>query len=462
MNRSEETTAKARPAPDPREPGAHPRRPAADVTTPRREPQLVNPSEGAAQMRRRSVVVIGGGFGGLEVVHALAGCEIDVTLIDRKNHHCFQPLLYQVATAALSPADVAWPIRSIFSAQKNVTVIMAEVDRVDTGGQVVTTTDGLNIPFDELVIATGVTSSYFNHPEWAQYAAGLKTIEDATRIRARILGCFERAERTADPAARQTSMTFVIVGGGPTGVELAGSIAEIAQNVLARDFRHINPRTAKVVLVEAGERLLSAFAADLSRYTEGALQRMGVEVLTRASVARCSDDGVVLADGRRIDSCCVLWAAGVRATPAANWLGAQADRAGRLLVDAQLRVPPHPNIFAIGDIAAARSEGRPVPGLAPAAKQMGRFVGELITRKVSGLKGEQPVFVYRHQGDLATIGRKSAVVSIGRLRLTGFLGWLFWSVVHVYFLIGVRNRVAVAINWSWEYLTFQRGARLIS
>jgi NADH:ubiquinone reductase (H+-translocating) len=413
-------------------------------------------------MKRPSVVVVGGGFGGLEAVRALANSEVDVTLVDKKNHHCFQPLLYQVATAALSPADVAWPIRSILSDQKNAAVIMADVSNIDVAAGQVATADGLAIPFDYLVIATGVTSSYFGHPEWSKYAPGLKTIEDATRIRARILSCFEQAERMQDDQARRNAMTFVVVGGGPTGVELAGSIADIAHNVLARDFRHIDPGTAKIVLVEAGQRLLPAFNDDLSSYTRGSLQQMGVEVLTGTSVTDCTARGVALSDGRQIDSCCVVWAAGVRATPAAGWLGAQTDRAGRVSVDEFLRVPPHANVFAIGDVAAAKSGGRPVPGLAPAAKQMGQFVGKYIANDVAKRPRKPSVFVYRHQGDLATIGKRSAVVSLGRLQLKGLPGWVFWSLVHIYFLIGLRNRISVAVNWIWEYLTFQRGARLIS
>lgn len=408
-----------------------------------------------------SVVVIGAGFAGLEAVRALAKADVAVTLIDKKNYHCFQPLLYQVATAALSPADVAWPIRSILSEQANATVIMAEVANVDVARREIVTADGMTLRFDYLVLATGMVTSYFDHPEWAACAPGLKTIEEATRIRGKILTCFERAERTDDEALRRKLMTFTIVGGGPTGVELAGSIADIARNVLAGDFRHIDPQTAKVVLIEAGPRLLPAFTGDLSDYTRDALGQMGVEVITGAAVTNCSEDGVTLSDGRAILSCSVLWAAGVRATPAARWIGAAADRAGRIIVDGHLRVQPHPNIFAVGDIAAATSAGKPVPGLAPAAKQMGRYVGGLIADEAAG-RGDIRPFAYRHQGDLATIGRKSAVVSLGRLKLKGLLGWAFWGLVHIYFLIGLRNRLAVALNWLWEYVTFQRGARLIS
>jgi NADH dehydrogenase len=412
--------------------------------------------------RTPSVVVVGAGFGGLEAVRALAHADVQVTLLDMKNHHCFQPLLYQVATAGLSPADVAWPIRSILAAQRNVTVIMAEVTGIDAPARFVATADGLHIPFDYLVLATGVTSSYFNHPEWAKYAPGLKTIEDATRIRGRILLSFERAERTETPHERTRSLTFVVVGGGPTGVELAGSIADIAHNALAKDFRNIDPQSAKIILIEAGKRILPTFPDELSEYARNSLVEMGVEVVTGAAVTDCNANGVSISDGRLIESSCVLWAAGVKASPAASWLGIQGDRAGRIPVDEHLRVSGFRTIFAIGDIASVRSDGKPVPGLAPAAKQMGRYVGTLIADDILGSSHDVGPFRYRHQGDLATIGRKSAVVRLKGLRMKGFVGWVFWGVAHIYFLIGIRNRAIVAINWLWEYLTFQRGARLIS
>jgi NADH:ubiquinone reductase (H+-translocating) len=416
-----------------------------------------------AEQNKASVVVVGAGFSGLEAVRALFDTNVDVTLVDSKNHHCFQPLLYQVATAALSPADVAWPIRSILAGQRNVTVLMSEVKAVDPVARTVTTADDLLLHFDYLILATGVTSSYFNHPEWARYAPGLKTIEDATRIRARILLSFERAERSDRMTADLTrSLTFVVVGGGPTGVELAGSIADIAHHALAGDFRNINPKDAKIILIEAGQRILATFPEELSAYARGSLVDMGVEVITGAAVTDCDANGVSISDGRRIESSCVLWAAGVKASPAASWLGIEADRAGRIKVDEHLRVQGFGSIFAVGDIAAANSGGKPVPGLAPAAKQMGRYAGLFIAGDVLHRSTKVRPFVYYHQGDLATIGRKSAVVSLHRLRLKGFLGWLFWGIAHIYFLIGVRNRAVVAVNWIWEYLTFQRGARLIS
>jgi NADH:quinone reductase (non-electrogenic) len=411
---------------------------------------------------RPRVVIIGAGFGGLEAARALAKANADVVLVDKKNHHCFQPLLYQVATAALSPADIAWPIRSILSDQQNATVLMAEVNDIDMEARMVATSEGLRLPFDYLIIATGVTTFYLNHPEWAAHAPGLKTIEDGTAIRARILSCFEHAERLQDDAPRRKLMTFVVVGGGPTGVELAGSIADIADNVLARDFRHIDSRSAKIILVEAGNRLLASFAPKHSEYARATLEEMGVHVLTGLSVTDCASDTVTLSDGRILECCCTIWAAGVRGTTAATWLNTRTDRSNRIIVDELLRVSPYHNVFAIGDIAAAQSDGKPVPGLAPAAKQMGRFVGDIVAEQVDGRSSKTKAFHYRHQGDLATIGRKCAIVSMKHLQLRGRLGWLFWSVVHIYFLLGLRNRVAVAANWLWEYVTFQRGARLIS
>jgi NADH:ubiquinone reductase (H+-translocating) len=407
------------------------------------------------------VVIIGAGFAGLEAARALSRAAVDIVLLDKKNHHCFQPLLYQVATAALSPADVAWPIRSIVSGQENVSVMMADVCAIDEEAKIVRTKEGDRFLYDYLVIATGAYSSYFSHPEWAEYAPGLKTIEDATRIRAKILTGFERAEKATLEAEIRKFMTFVVVGGRPTGVELAGSIAEIAHSVLVRDFRKINPQSARVVLVEAGPRVLPSFPADLSDYTKEILSETGVEVLTGQAVTDCDDQGVSLAGGERIESACVLWAAGVKASPATEWLGIEGDRAGRIPVNEFLQLPGKADVFVIGDTASVRSGGKPVPGLAPAAKQMGQYVGNQIASMVSGDKSARP-FVYRHQGDLATIGRKSAVVAFNRTKLKGFVGWLVWSIAHIYFLIGARNRAVVAINWLWEYLTFQRGARLIS
>ena len=408
---------------------------------------------------RPKVVIAGAGFGGLEAAKALRAAAADVAVIDQQNHHCFQPLLYQVATAALSPADVAWPIRRILRKQGNATVLMAEVRGIDTGKRLVHT-DSISAPYDYLVLATGATHSYFGHDEWAEVAPGLKRIEDATRIRRSILLAFERAELTDDVAERARQLTFVIIGAGATGVEMAGAIADIARYTIAMDFRRIDPRTAQIILIEAGPRVLPTLSDDLSDYARKSLIKMGVDVRTDTRVTGCDSRGVDLAHGR-IDASTIIWAAGVVASPAARWLNVEHDRAGRVIVKDDLSVPGHPEVFVIGDAATAKDEsGKPVPGVAPAAKQMGAYVGKLIAARIAGQS--LPPFRYRHAGDLATIGRRAAVVSIGKVHLKGFLGWLFWSVVHIYFLIGLRRRFVVAINWLWDYLTFQRGARLIT
>ncbi|MDQ2953943.1 MAG: NAD(P)/FAD-dependent oxidoreductase [Pseudomonadota bacterium] len=409
---------------------------------------------------RSRVVIVGAGFGGLETARALAKAPVDITVIDRQNHHCFQPLLYQVATAALSPADVAWPIRAILRRQKNAHVVMAEVCGIDIASRRVQT-DSVSVAFDYLVLASGATHSYFGHEEWAAFAPGLKRIEDATEIRRRFLLAFERAELTADEAERRRLLTFVIVGGGPAGIEMAGAVAEVARDTLAHDFREIDPRTSRIILIEAGPRILPSFPQPLADYAARTLVAMRVDVLTSHKVTGCDRSGVMLGD-QRIEAATIIWAAGVMASPAASWLGAEHDRAGRIVVDDNLAIPGQQRIFAIGDLAAVTTkDGRPIPGIAPAAKQMGRYVGRLIAARVRGAEFAKP-FVYRHAGDLATIGRKAAIVSLGRLRLTGFVGWVFWSLAHIYFLIGTRNRFVVAINWLWNYLTFQRGARLIT
>ena len=409
--------------------------------------------------KRPDVVILGAGFGGLEAAKALRRAPVNVTVIDQQNHHCFQPLLYQVATAALSPADVAWPIRHILRVQQNATVLMAEVIGVDTAQRQVQTRSGA-IAYDQLIVATGATHSYFGHDEWAGVAPGLKHIEDATRIRRSILLAFEQAEVSSDKAERRRLLTFVIVGGGATGVEMAGAIAEIARLTIAYDFRRIDPRTARIILLEAGPRVLPALPQDLSDYAAAALTRMGVEVRTSTRVTNCDACGVDLDPGR-IDAGTLIWAAGVVASPAARWLNAEHDRAGRVLVGPDLSVPGHPDVFVIGDAAAVFDEaGRAVPGVAPAAKQMGAYVGKLLAARFAGRP--MPPFRYRHAGDLATIGRRAAVVNLGRVHLKGFIGWLFWSVAHIYFLIGLRHRFIVAFTWLWDYLTFQRGARLIT
>ena len=406
------------------------------------------------------VVIVGAGFGGLETTRTLRRVAADITVIDRQNHHCFQPLLYQVATAALSPADVAWPIRHILRAQKNAAVLMADVQGIDTAQKRLHTNFG-DMPYDYLVIATGAMHSYFGHDEWSQVAPGLKHIEDATRIRRSILIAFEQAEIVTDPIEQHRLLTFVIVGGGATGVEMAGAIAEIAQQTLHADFRRIDPRSARIVLIEAGNRLLPAFPPAQSDYVRDTLMHAGVTIMTDTMVTKCDARGVDLNSGR-LDAGTVIWAAGVVASPAARWLGAEADRAGRVKVAPDLSVPGHPDIFVIGDAAAVtNAKGRPVPGIAPAAKQMGQYVGKLIAARLAGGAVRKP-FRYMHLGDLATIGRRAAVVNFGVLQLRGFIGWLFWSVAHIYFLIGLRNRFVVAFSWLWSYLTFQRGARLIT
>jgi NADH:ubiquinone reductase (H+-translocating) len=410
--------------------------------------------------QRPQVVIIGAGFGGLQTAETLRRVPVDVTVIDRHNYHCFQPLLYQVATAALSPAEIAWPIRHILRQQKNATVLMAEVTGIDAPGRVVTTQAG-QFPFDFLVVATGATDSYFGHGDWAVFAPGLKSIEDATRIRRRILSAFEQAELADDESKRRQFLTFVIVGGGPTGVEMAGAIAEIARQTLARDFRRIDPRTSRIILIEAGPRLLPTFSEKHSNYARDSLAAMGVDVMTSSPVTRCDAQGVVLADGKRIEAGTIIWAAGVVASGASDWLAAKHDRAGRVIVRPDLSLPGYDYIFVIGDTAAVQgADGQLVPGLAPAAKQMGRYVGKLIAARIAGRT--LPPFRYRNEGALATIGRRAAVVELGRIQLKGFLGWLFWSAVHIYFLIGIRNRFVVAVNWLWNYITFKRGARLIT
>ena len=409
---------------------------------------------------RRRVVIVGAGFGGLQAAQALARVPVDVTIVDRQNFHCFQPLLYQVATAALSPADVAWPIRHILRAQKNATVLMANVSGVDVENRRVRTTLG-DIAYEYLVLATGAQHSYFGHEEWAEVAPGLKRIEDATRIRHDILLAFERAEGVADPAQRARLLTFVIVGGGATGVEMAGAIAEVARQTLAADFRRIDPRAARIVLIEAGPRILATFPPHLSDYTQATLARAGVDVKTNTRVTNCDAHGVDT-DAGRIDAATVIWAAGVKASPAAQWLGLQGDKAGRVKVAPDLSVPGHPEIFVIGDTAVVvDSKGQHVPGTAQPAKQMGHYVAKVIAARVRN-KAAPPPFRYRPLGEIAAISRRAAVVKLGWLELRGFLGWLFWSVLHIYFLIGLRNRFVVAFVWFWDYLTFQRGARLIT
>jgi NADH:ubiquinone reductase (H+-translocating) len=403
------------------------------------------------------VVVVGGGFGGLWATRGLRHSPVQVTLVDQHNHHLFQPLLYQVATAGLAAPSVAAPLRYILRGQRNVTVLLGRVGRVDVEGRCIIV-DGHPLAYDQLVLAPGATHSYFGRDDWAADAPGLKTLDDALRIRARVLSAFERAEATDDPAERDALLTFVVVGGGPTGVELAGTLAEIARHTLRDEFRRIDPARSCVLLLEAGPRVLPAFTPELSADAQRRLERLGVTVRTGAAVTSIVP-GAVEAGGMRIASATVLWAAGVAASPLGADLGVPRDRAGRVLVEPDLTVPGHPEIFVIGDLATVRSAGRPVPGVAPAAKQMGRHVARTIAARAAGRP--TTAFLYRDQGALATIGRRAAVVQFGRLKLRGLLAWWFWLAAHVYFLVGFRNRLVVLIDWAWAYWTYQRSARII-
>lgn len=406
------------------------------------------------------VIIVGAGFGGLATAAALSRSPVNVTLVDRKNHHLFQPLLYQVATAALSPADIAWPVRRILRRQKNVQVLLGEVTGVDSDRREVVVGER-RIAFDMLVLASGATHSWFGHDEWAPHAPGLKTIVDAVEMRRRILMAFERAEMEDNPAERDRLLTFVIVGGGPTGVEMAGAIAELARRALATDFRHIDPRRTRVVLVEAGAKLLPSFPESLSDYAKLALERLGVEVRLGSLVTDCAAKGVSF-DGAHVAAGTIVWAAGVAASPVASWLDVPADRAGRIEVSPQLEVPGHAGVFVIGDAALCKNDrGETLPGVAPVAKQQGRFAGLLIDARARGRKDPGP-FRYRDAGQMATIGRRAGVVDFGRIRFKGRLAWWFWGIVHIFFLINLRSRLIVAIHWLWSYLTFDRGARLIT
>jgi NADH:ubiquinone reductase (H+-translocating) len=414
---------------------------------------------------RPRVVIVGAGFGGLSVARALAKANVRVTLIDRRNHHLFQPLLYQVATAGLSPNQIATPIRTILRKQANAEVLLGIVTGVDRLRREVILDDH-SINYDFLVLATGARHSYFGRDEWAPFAPGLKSLEDATELRKRVLLAFERAELETDAAARQRLLTFVVIGAGPTGVEMAGAIAELAHRALASDFRSIDPQQTRVVLLEAGPKVLASFPDDLSNYTEKALTCLGVEVRTNARVTAIDQDAITLSDGNgpvRIPSACVVWAAGVAASPVARWLGVEADRAGRVVVKRDLTISDHPEIFVIGDCAqVAGKDGRPLPGLAPVAKQQGEYVGRLLEREVMRQPAWRKPFAYRNFGAMATIGRKIAVADFGAMKLKGAIGWLTWCLAHVYFLIGFRNRLSVATDWMWSYLTFERGSRLIT
>ena len=414
-----------------------------------------------SEVAAHQVVIVGGGFGGLAVAQGLKGTGVRITIVDQRNHHLFQPLLYQVGTATLATSEIAWPIRQLFRRRKDITTLLGAAAGVDTAAREVLLEDGGRIRYDSLVLATGARHAYFGHDEWEPFAPALKTLEDATSIRRRILLSFERAERESDAALRSAWLTFVIVGGGATGVELAGAIADLAYVTLPDEFRHIDTRKARVLLIEAGPRILPTFTPDLSAYAHAALERLGVEIQLGIPVSECSAQGVVFGE-QRLAAKLILWAAGVRASPAAAWLGAPADGAGRIRVAPDLTAPGRPEIFVIGDTATIDAwHGKPVPGIAPAAKQQGTHVAETIKRRLAGESSPRP-FRYRHAGNLATIGKRAAVIDFGWLKVRGYIAWWIWGLAHIYFLIGVRNRLAVALNWLWIYLTGTRGACLIT
>jgi len=408
---------------------------------------------------RAHVVIVGGGFSGLWAARGLARADVRITLIDRRNHHLFQPLLYQVATAGLSAPDIAAPLRHILRGQRNVEVRLGEVVAIAPGARTLTLADGEVIGYDLLVLASGATHAYFGHDDWRAHAPGLKTLDDALAIRRRVLLAFEQAEAATDPAERDAWLHFAVVGGGPTGVELAGTLAEIARHTLRDEFRRIDPARARVRLIEAGPRVLASFPESLSREAQAQLERLGVEVVTGTPVAAIDADGYRLGDAH-VRARTVLWAAGVAASPLGAMLGAPCDRAGRVQVTPELTVPGHPEIFVIGDLASVRNaDGSAVPGVAPAAKQMGRHVAHAIRAR---LRGRSPApFRYRDYGNLATIGRRAAVVDLRGLRFSGAPAWAFWLAAHVFFLIGFRNRLIVLLNWAWAYVTYQRHARIV-
>ncbi|MGH9767783.1 MAG: NAD(P)/FAD-dependent oxidoreductase [Blastocatellia bacterium] len=404
------------------------------------------------------VVIIGAGFGGLTCAQALKRARVRITIVDRTNHHLFQPLLYQVAMAGLSPADIAAPIRSVLRKQKNVTVLLDEATGADFSEQTVNLRDS-KLKYDYLVLATGGRTSYFGHDEWEIFAPGLKDLDDAVEIRRRVLLAFEEAEKETDPERRRELMTFVVVGGGPTGVELAGAIAELARFVLARDFRKIQPESADILLLEAGPKILPSFAPDLSESARRQLTELGVRVRTGAQVTGIDDHGVYLGE-EKIRAATVIWAAGVRATALTARLGAPLDRAGRVLINRDLTVPGHHDVFAIGDMTYMEQDGKPLPGVSPVAMQMGRRVARNIQNDLAGKPYEE--FRYFDKGSMATIGRKAAIAELGKLHLSGFIAWMAWLMVHIFFLIDFRNRFSVIFNWAWSYFTYRRGARLIT
>jgi NADH dehydrogenase len=408
------------------------------------------------------VVIIGGGFGGLNAAQALDGAPVRVTLLDRTNHHLFQPLLYQVASAGLSPAEIAHPIRAILANQANALVLLADVTSIDLANRRVVT-DTATLDYDWLIVATGAETAYFGHDDWAAVAPGLKTLDDALTIRQRVLLAFETAERTSDPAERERLLSFVVIGGGATGMELAGALAELRRYVLASDFRSIDPKLAKVHLVEAGPRIMTAFADDLSRASVEQLEELGVEVHLGTKVTNIDARGVSFEDGTTIPSAVVLWGAGVRATSLTETLGVELDRMGRVKVASDCSIPGHDHAFVIGDAMTMNGDdGKPLPGQCPTAIQQGRFVAKIIARSARGRNEARPQFHYSDRGQMATIGRSRAITQIGRMHLRGFIAWLGWLFVHLILLIGFRNRLVVLITWFWSYVTYRRGARLIT
>ncbi|WP_273794295.1 NAD(P)/FAD-dependent oxidoreductase [Brucella intermedia] len=414
-----------------------------------------------SEQRVPHLVVVGAGFGGLQLIHDLKNVNVRITLIDQRNHHLFQPLLYQVATTILATSEIAWPIRHLFRDRTEVTTLLGTVTDVDTERRQVQLENGTEISYDMLVLATGARHAYFGNDQWEALAPGLKALEDATTIRRRLLLAFERAERETDEAKRKALLTFAIVGGGPTGVELAGIIAELAKQTIWPEFRNIDTRQTRVMLLEAGPRILAAFPEDLSDYALRALEKLGVEVRLGIPVKDITAEGVTV--GEEFIPCrTAIWAAGVAASPAATWLGAESDRAGRVKVLSNLNVPGHEDIFVIGDTAWVEGpDGKPVPGIAPAAKQQGAYVATVIKSRIEGQTPPMP-FRYKHQGNLATIGRGAVVVDMGRFKLKGIIAWWFWGIAHIFFLIGTRSRAAVAWSWLWTYISGQHSARLIT
>ena len=406
------------------------------------------------------LVIVGAGFAGLKLAHDLKGAPVRITIIDQRNHHLFQPLLYQVATTLLATSEIAWPVRRLFRERREVETLLGEVEGVDLGARAVLMRDAAPVPYDTLVLATGARHAYFGHDEWEPSAPGLKTLEDATTIRRRILLAFEHAEVETDPEARRAFMTFCVIGGGPTGVELTGIIAELAQKTLPREFRRIDTRESRVILVEAGPRVLPVFPEELSAYAATALGKLGAQVRTGTPVTAVDDTGIRIGE-EFVPARTVIWAAGVQASSAARWIGAPADRAGRAMVGPDLAVPGRPDIFVIGDTAHVESGGKPVPGVAPAAKQQGAYVAKVIRARLAGQPAPGP-FVYRHLGNLATVGKSAAVIDFERVKLTGWLAWWIWGIAHIYFLIGTRSRLAVALSWMWSFVSGSHSARLIT